>query len=213
MSDPPKLARNWRIAREAIGGVSCYKLATKYGLSRQTIRDAIRVALKADAPEFVGAGMKDLRIHKDDLRAALSGIPRAEVLESDPWEAMRRAAKGVGLSPGATESLVKRLLKLEPTLKVAREISTKDLQDLLTEKAFMALQCMDQVSFAKADLASLGKTLGILITNRQLLSGEPTQITSSIDREKMHELLERAIQIAKQRGITVDLDPQEYTVQ
>ncbi len=216
MPAPPKLDRNRRIARAAINGASLGELAKLYKVRIQTIKAAIRVAVKYYAPDFETDSVVALRAVRDEVLPLLSGeviTPenRAEVLDraSDPWGNLMKAAKSCGLNPSATEKLIRRMQKFDPVIKAARQIKTEHLQEMLDEKAYLALAHMDEVTFAKADLATLGKTAGVLIDKRQLLRGEPTQIMGHNDRKKLDDIAGLLLKEAQRRGVVVDA---EYTV-
>lgn len=127
---------------------------------------------------------------------------------SDPFTKLKDVAEECGFPESTIKALVRRLeTKYQPVKKELGAIKTPQLLSLIEEKIGMALEHMDDVTFANAELRDLAVTFGILAEKRQLLRGEPTQILSVNERTHMNELLPLIVKEASRRGMTIDATP------
>ncbi len=220
MATAPKLDRNRRIARAVINGASARDLQQEYKISHPAIRDAVQTALKHDAPDFHGWGFKELRAHAEEILPLLTGERATEIARAkgaalagavaDPWANLAKAIELCGLNVARTKRLVARMIKLEPVIEKARDATTAEIQSLLNEKAYLLLSSMDEEAIAKAGLGDLARAAGIVLDNRQLLRGEPTQIMGHDDRKQLNELIVKVVEVAHKRGL-IDLKKGEWT--
>ena len=209
----PKLRRNRQITMDIINGATLTFTAKKYRISVPTTRDAIKMAIRNCAPGYQDYPIKQLRLCREDVISFLRGDdPDTGEIDVEPLMKIEAAAKDLGLNGLATRRLVERLVQVKPKDLDIRNITPKDIEDLLTEKIVMTLSYMDDITFAKAGLKELSAALGVLIDRRQLMRGEPTQIMSNTDRKSMDELITKVMQVAQKRGLVVDLDKSEYQV-
>ena len=65
---------------------------------------------------------------------------------------------------------------------------------------------------AEGAARDLAVTFGILFDKGQLLRGEPTQVRTYEQRERIHELIPALLNEAKRRGITIDQEEKESPV-
>jgi len=117
--------------------------------------------------------------------------------------AFKDAAEAVGINPRIVDALMKRL---SLSINQNKRYSPKETVDQIDSKIAMALDCMDDFTFANANLKELGIFTGIMIEKGQLLKGLPTQIMSVEERKNLHELLPLMMREAQRRGITIDME-------
>ena len=79
---------------------------------------------------------------------------------------------------------------------------------LLEHKARLALQAMDRERFADAKLRDLSQTVKDLLTTRNLLLGEPTQIIRSEERLSLNEAVKLIVAEAQRRGLEIGTEPE-----
>lgn len=127
---------------------------------------------------------------------------------------VREAFREAGLPVGTAEALIKRLrVKYYGAVTAVRNLKTQEILDLLGQKIHLALQYMDDKVMSEANFRDLALGTTAMIEKRQLLRGEPTQIISDAERAKLHELVPLLIQEAQRRGLTVDGQVTEKTVE
>jgi len=143
----------------------------------------------------------------DPDRAADAGA-----LLADPLLRLKDAMVGAGVNPHFIRKFLQRLGgKSGEIFSHAEEITTKKLLRLLDEKALMALESMDEMSFLEAPLRDKAVALGIILEKRQLLSGEPTAILSVEERRHLDELIPMLMAEAQRRGHVIDVTPDNDT--
>jgi len=143
-------------------------------------------------------------IEKRDTEAAAVAIDTV----TDPFTTLGDAAEACGLSRDVIRSLTRRLqTKYQPVGENIKRLKTPQLLKIIEEKIHMALEHMDEYTFANAELRDLAVTFGILAEKRQLLMGEPTQILSVQERSHMNNLIQPLIDEARRRGMTIDVTP------
>lgn len=120
--------------------------------------------------------------------------------------AFKDAAIACGVNPQIIDALMQRL---SLSINNNKSYSLKETMEQIDSKIAMALDCMDDFTFANASLKELGIYFGIMVDKGQLLRGQPTQILSIEERKNINELMPYLIQEAKRRGITIDMEPIE----
>lgn len=132
----------------------------------------------------------------------------AEVVEGldDPFERLQALVNDLGLPKKVARTLIRRMEHIYiPTLMENQDLKTKHFQQLIDQNLYkVLLNLVDEVDLASAPLKDKAYTFDVLVKNRQLLAGEPTQIMSVQDREKLNRLLPKLVKEAGRRGITFE---------
>jgi hypothetical protein len=93
-----------------------------------------------------------------------------------------------------------------------RSLKSGEIVDALNHKIDLALRYMDDKTMSEASFRDLALGTAAMIEKRQLLRGEPTAIISDAERAKLHELLPLAIAEAQRRGLTIEGQVTEKTL-
>lgn len=126
----------------------------------------------------------------------------------DPLAKFQEIAEAAGLPRRTVNILSKRLeRRWVPVSDRIKRVRTKELQGLIEDRMLKALEYMDDVTFASADLKDLSIAFGVLYDKRQLLMGQPTQIMTVTERQSLNDLLPEIVKEAQRRGITIDASP------
>lgn len=159
------------------------------------------------------AKLRSAELAKPEMTAAV--IDAATTTEAElKLNKVRDAFREAGLPVGTAEALIKRLrVKYYGAITAVRNLKTQEVLDLLGQKIHLALQYMDDKVMSEASFRDLALGTTAMIEKRQLLRGEPTQIISDAERAKLHELVPLLIQEAQRRGLTVDGQVTERTVE
>ena len=124
---------------------------------------------------------------------------------TDPFANIARAIKESGLPQSTGEAFLRRLrVRYGKVPQLVRNLKTQDIIRKLNERIELALEYMDEKVIAEASFRDLAMGTSALLEKRQLLSGEPTQILSDLERKNLHELMPLLIVEAKRRGITIE---------
>ena len=118
--------------------------------------------------------------------------------------AFKDTATACGVNPQIIEALMKRL---SLSINNNKSYSPKEALEQIDSKIAMALDCMDDFTFANASLKELGIYFGIMVDKGQLLRGQPTQILSVEERKNITQLIPALLKEAQRRGITIDAEP------
>ena len=133
--------------------------------------------------------------------------------EGDPFQTLIAAARATGMSSSVCKGLIKRLrAQYQPVVRELKKINTGELVDMLTQKAHMALEYLDEYAMSQASAKDIAIVIGIVLEKRNLLRGEPTQIISSTDRKGLDELGRELAKEIQRRGMTIDVTPDRVTV-
>lgn len=125
--------------------------------------------------------------------------------EPDKLRTVRQALVDAGISEKAAEAYVARLKRRYPgVLAAGKALKTAELADLLDRKLDMALNAIDEHVILEASFRDLALGATAMIEKRQLLRGQPTAITSDLERKKLVELTPLLLAEAKRRGITIE---------
>ena len=191
MATAPKLDRNRRIARAAINGATARELASQYKISHPAIRDAIKTAIKHDAPDFLGWGLNDLRANKEDILPLLTGEPVSELAQGnkealveaalDPWANLGKAAKLCGLNPETTKRFVDRLKKFEPVIRKAHPAGqSPSLRAINSSTTTAPVQSMLEGPTSMTDKAP------IPVRRKEIAASIPTWCSDATDTVEGH---------------------------
>lgn len=99
----------------------------------------------------------------------------------------------------------KRMKKVDLT-----DLSNERFEDMLGEKAMMALDYIDPFTLARSGARDLAAIVGTLLEKRQMLRGQPTQIVSHERREDLNKVGPALMRELQRRGMTVNLGPADY---
>lgn len=167
----------------------------KGSVPRAKVREIVKATKKAKEPDLV------------------------EVLDltSEPFSTLISAGQDCGLDPGQMSRLLSRVrAKYQPVLSELKTVKAGELVNLLEDRAYRALEYLDDFALAKSSAKDLAIVAGIMLEKRQLLKGEPTHILSTTERMSMSELVPLLVQEAEKRGLTllnegdmVDITPAE----
>jgi len=123
------------------------------------------------------------------------------------------ACRAAGLPDRVAEGFIRRLrLKYNGITVEARNLQTRELEDMLGKKIHLAIQYMDDKVMSEASYRDLAMGTAQLIEKRQLLRGEPTAIISDHERKKLHELLPALVAEAQRRQLTIDVTPTKVEI-
>jgi len=129
-------------------------------------------------------------------------------------ESIRKVFRDYGLPLAASEALLRRIRqKYFGVVEATRSLKSGEIVDALNHKIDLALRYMDDKTMSEASFRDLALGTAAMIEKRQLLRGEPTSIVSDAERAKLHELLPLAIAEAKRRGLTVEGQVLEKSVE
>lgn len=137
---------------------------------------------------------------------------------TEPWSSIGDLAERCGLNPRTAQNLAKRIeQRYQPVVEKVRDISGKEMLRKLDQKTHMLVDAIDQDTInntagAKGGLKDIAIAFGILAEKRQLLQGRPTQILSVEERVNLSTILPELIREAERRGLTVDLNAGEFSV-
>lgn len=128
---------------------------------------------------------------------------------TDPFATIEGAARKSGLHPATTNHLVKRLkANYKPLNDELVKFKKNDLLMLLDDRIARTLQQLDEKEIATANAYQKTLIFAILFDKAQLLRGEPTQIVSHEQRQKIDELLPLLVDEARRRGV-IDVEFKE----
>lgn len=137
----------------------------------------------------------------------------AIVTMTDPYMKVEDAMKASGLPQSTVTAIMKRLRAKYNNVGVeVKNLQTRELSDLIGKKIHLMLQYLDDKVVADASARDLAMGIAQLTEKRQLLRGEPTQIVSDHERAKLHELMPALMREANRRGVTLDGQVTEKTV-
>lgn len=124
---------------------------------------------------------------------------------SDPMASLEQIALDQNMPLSAVKAISIRLKDKYPVLmKMVNRLGNAEILRGIDEKIAMTLEFIDPWTLARASYRDLTQGLNKLISDRQALSGEPTQVISLEERRNLHELLPQLFKEAGRRGITID---------
>lgn len=142
-----------------------------------------------------------------DMIEALAALEQINT----PVDDILRSCREVGMTRGQSLALVERLAVRKAGYQHEfTRITTRSLITKIEEKIAMVMHYLDEFGIASATPKDLAVIFSLLVEKRQLLLGEPTQILSMQERKHINELIPELVKEAKNRGMTIDLDPGSY---
>lgn len=142
-----------------------------------------------------------------DVVQAIQNLAKSEMLL-----VVEQMLDDLDLSSGERNAFMRRLGKRAKIPKVPEKITTSWLIEQVEQKSALALSYLDEFTLMRSNARDLAGVINVLLEKRQLLKGEPTAIIDNNERRAMHEVLPYLMKVMKDRGITVDLGPDHYTV-
>ncbi|KKK77659.1 hypothetical protein LCGC14_2851380 [marine sediment metagenome] len=125
---------------------------------------------------------------------------------SSKLDRAKSIAEECGLGEGFVNAIKKRLERKHiATTEALRATNNKELLAVLDDRLFRMLQYMDDFVMADASLRDLSFSAEMLMRQRQLLLGQPTQILSVQERRNINDLLGACFKEAKRRGMTIEV--------
>jgi DNA-binding CsgD family transcriptional regulator len=133
---------------------------------------------------------------------------------TDPrYENLKEAYKALGIAPVGYGVIRRLRVKFQDAITETRALQRQELSDMVGKKIHLFLSYMDDKVAAEASARDLAMGVSQLIEKKQLIDGQPTQIISDHERKKLHELLPLAIAEAQRRGLTIEGNVTEKTVE
>ena len=129
-----------------------------------------------------------------------TGIAPSEVLEK--YSALAKKEKKAVEERRREVELIKSGAPEKPFAKIT--LDTKYFLDQLEEKLAMTLESLTEAEIKKSSVRERVVAISAFVEKRALLRGEPTQIVTHEQRQKLNDLLPELIKEAKRRGITIE---------
>ncbi len=146
-----------------------------------------------------------------ERKAEKAAEGQAAVLDavSEPLVTLEIALKAAGLNPIAGKKLIARIkARNMPVTSELRAVKAGGLIKKIEDRIDRVLDYVDDEAMASASFKDLAVGLGILIDKRQLLSGEPTHIISSLERASLTDLIPLMHKEAERRTMTLEQNPE-----
>ena len=129
-----------------------------------------------------------------------TGIAPSEVLEKH--SALAKKEKKAVEERVREVELIKSGASEKPFANIT--LDTKYFLDQLEEKLAMTLESLTEAEIKKSSVRERVVAISAFVEKRALLRGEPTQIVTHQQRQKLNDLLPELIKEAKRRGITIE---------
>ncbi|HEV8262699.1 MAG TPA: hypothetical protein VGQ19_18335 [Burkholderiales bacterium] len=209
----------WDLTRpvsEGGQGKTRAQAAAILGISAPVASKYLQACYRKMGLKRVAGQMQLTEVKKPEVAAA------ALEAAADPMAESQRAAidrvneqlKASGVPDKVSQALVRRLKsKYANAVFAARELRTGEILKMLGEKIDLAAFYLDDKVLAEASARDIMLGLGVMIEKRNLLRGEPTSIVSDHERKKLHELWPALLEEGRRRGITVDGQVTEKTLE
>lgn len=217
-----KQQRVWDMRRpvaEGGQGKSRAEIAAELGISKPVVSKTLQAIYKKLG---LSRGKSKTTILETPEIKRPEATAAALVAASDPWSETKKEAiervnamlKAEGIPDKVSEALVRRLkVKYAGAVYAAKELRTGEILEMLGKKIDLCAFYLDDKVLSEASARDIMLGMSALIEKRNLLRGEPTQIVSDAERAKLHELVPLLIQEAKRRGLTVEGQITEKTVE
>lgn len=185
-------------------GRSKTQVAAEIGVSVSVVTKQLKVArAKLGIKTSQAEGRAKLELHVKDPETFAARLDAGT--EPEKLIKLREALEDAGISGKAAEAYIARLKRRYPgVMKESRSLKNAELTELLGQKIHMALAAMDEHVVMEASYRDLALGTTALIEKMQLLKGQPTAITSDLERKKLIELTPLLIAEAQRRGITIE---------
>lgn len=205
--------REAKIAELRGEGLTFVEIAKRLGITSGSARSSWRVARKKNK-DLATPRSGVCPVERRDPEKGAAMLDVATDATSDPYVQIEQAAKRCGFPPTTLRLFIRRLkARYQPLNDSIVEVKREELLKLLDDRAWRALKHLDDFALAGAGAKDLAITTGILIEKAQLIKGQPTQILSHAEREKMDDLGKRIIAEMRRRGISIDgVRTTEYAV-
>lgn len=186
-------------------GHSWSEIAAALNVSKITARNYVGRAEHSGMPRVT----RDKRRERSTRALETEPIGAALADAADPlaidMTKVREVAEHSGMPKQMIEGLLRRVrANYAPVIAEVQRLRGDALAARIEEKIELALQFMDETSFASAPLKDVGYVLNVLISNHQLLQGKPTQIYDITTRKKLETMMPAMLAEARRRGITVE---------
>lgn len=188
---------NWGRVAHAVGcGIRSAQEAAKLGQAKLEAR------AKAEGTGEVVASLPELVV-----TAQRSEVPVEPLAEGE--SAFLSACGKLGIRSGMANALLDRLKRLDGAkIKIVDEIGDEELAGRYGQKIQLLLSYLDDFAMSRSSAKDLVGSIGTLTDKRQLLRGEPTQITRLEDVKKLDELGAMLKTEMKHRGKIIDITPE-----
>lgn len=147
--------------------------------------------------------------HKDPEKTAA-----AIVAVTDPaYDKIKEAYAAAGI-PAVGEAIIKRLrVKYSGLITETKNLQRKELSEMLGKRIHLALSYMDDKVMSEASFRDLALGTSAMVEKKNLVDGQPTQIISSHERAKLNELAPALLKEIQRRGLTLEGQVTEKTVE
>ena len=166
-----------------------------------------------DVKEVARAGAQDTSSRIMDPIVTDQQAVDLLAVDLDPLATLETKAAEAGIPQHAIKRLLERLkARYSDFNGELRRVTTGELVRLLEDRAWRALEYLDDFALADAKAVDLAKIAGIMLEKRQLLRGEPTTILSFEERKQLNELGPILLKQLTARGMMLEAhDPTEPT--
>lgn len=201
-----KQQRIWDLQQ---AGKTRKEMAFELGISESVVSKTLGVVRrKLDVPK-VSSGQTPTEMRDPEKFAAVF-----DAVSETKLTQLSDALRDNGVPPGAAAGIIKRIrVKFYGAISEVRNLKKMELDEMLGKKIHLMLSYIDDKVVAEASARDLAMGVSQLIEKQQLIRGEPTQIVSDLERKKLHELLPLAIAEVKRRGLTVEGQVLERSVE
>jgi DNA-binding CsgD family transcriptional regulator len=181
--------------------LSWREIAERLGTSKGSVNSSYRNAkAKADRPTQTHATAIEVSKPKETAKALDAA--------TDPFATVREAARKCGFPQSTLNQFMKRLeSRYAPFSDAIRKVKNDEMVTLLEDRAWRAVEYIDDYAMAGASVKDLAITAGVMIDKARLLKDQPTQILSMEQRKNINELMPALLAEVERRGMVIDVDP------
>ncbi len=179
-------------------GLTWSEIAERLGSSKGAVNSSYRNALaKRNRKPKARASTVEIKKPKETAEAL--------DLATDPFATISRAAKECGFPQSTLNQLLKRMrTRYQPLNEAIRKVKCSEMIKLLDDRAYRALDYIDDYALAGAGVRDLAVTTGIMLDKARLLREQPTQIVTVEERRKLIELMPMFLKEAERRGMVIE---------
>ena len=194
-------------------GKTVEEIAAIRGISRSVVSKTLTITYKKLG---ISCGYEGGKVMPNPMATEFRNPEMAAAIieaGTDPLEKVAVALRDAGLPEGTSQSVLKRLRqKYYGAVFAVRELQTNEITRIVNEKIHLLSHYLDDKVAAEANARDLAMAMTQLIEKRALLRGEPTQIISNLERQKLNELTPLLIAEAKRRGIVIEGKVEEKVI-
>ena len=151
---------------------------------------------------YQATGGKPVMIDAGKTRQGSSKDNPVVMTKEDAVPMLKDALMALGVpQQGVTRLVEAAIARSKPLSDMLQRPKTKDFLRLIEDRAWLALQFLDEFAMIQASPKDRALIASILLEKRQLLRGEPTQILGIEDRAELTRILPMLFEEAKSRGI------------